>query len=64
MFSGESVDSVYLCDELIEDRRPFDLPFSIDFVSIILLQKQFYKKYRNSDACNNMKTRLINYSLD
>ena len=39
MFSGESVDSVYLCDELIEDRRPFDLPFSIDFVSIILLQK-------------------------
>ena len=41
MFSGESVDSVYLCDELIEDRRPFDLPFSIDFVSIILLQKQF-----------------------
>ena len=43
MFSGESVDSVYLCDELIEDRRPFDLPFSIDFVSIILLQKQFYK---------------------
>ena len=44
MFSGESVDSVYLCDELIEDRRPFDLPFSIDFVSIILLQERVLGK--------------------
>ena len=44
MFSGESADSVYLCDELIEDRRPFDLPFSIDFVSIILLQERVLGK--------------------
>ena len=43
MFSGDSAGSLYLYAEFTEDRRPFDLPFSNDFVSTILLWKLFNK---------------------